>query len=157
MAWSKGFFRIWIVLTILWLVGAGVMLWRPMVGGGAPMFEHWYKFSWEEKAVQLGPLDPEFQNHVSLHQPLPPGIKWTTLRSNDFAYHLMHAEKIAPADLDASLAVVQADLDELQADADRSRRANMPFFGSIFVLPPLLLLGIGALIGWIARGFRKPA
>lgn len=157
MSWSRGFFRIWIVLTILWLVGAGLFLWRPMFGGGAPMFEHWYRFSWEEKAVQLGPLDKEFQDYVSLGQPLPPGIGWTTLRSSDFAYHLMHADGIAPADLAGSLAVVQADLDELQKSQDEARRQSMPLFAAILLGPPLLLLGLGWIIGWIARAFRRPA
>ena len=155
MAWSRGLFRIWIVLSILWLVAAGALLWKPVFGGGTPLFEEWYRFSWEEKAVQLGPLDKEFQDYVSLGQPLPAGIIWTTLSSNDFAFHLMHAEGIAPADLEASLAAVQADLDKLQSSQDSSRRQAMPLFAGILLAPPLVLLLIGWVIGWVARGFRS--
>ena len=157
MDFRRGFFRVWIVLAILWVGASTAYLWRPMFGGGEPSFEHWYTFDWAEKARQLGPLDEEFQQFASLNKPLPPGIVWTTLRSKDLAYHLMHAEGIDPADLAASVAVVQADLDELQAEDDRARREALPFMIGVIVLPPLLLLCLGSLFGWIAAGFRRAA
>jgi hypothetical protein len=146
VSWSRGFFRIWIVLSILWVIGMGSYLWAPIFGGKV-MFEHWYRFDWTEGAVQMLPD----------RQPLPAGVKWTTLTTRDLAYHLRHAEGIAPADLERALAVMKADLDELQADSDRARREMMPFYMGLIVVPPLLLLALGWLLGWIAAGFRRAA
>lgn len=155
MAWRRGFLRIWIVLSIVWIFAAGAFLWSPILGGKV-IFEDYYRFSWDEpRAIRVTPLDPVFEEMVTGRPAV--GMTIETLMSSDFAFHLYYASGALHADLARSIAVVQAELDKMQAEQDRHRAASMPGYIAALVLPPLLILGLGAVTGWIASGFRKPA
>lgn len=77
------------------------------------------------------------------------------MRSRDFAFHLSHSEQIDAPDLARAIAVVETDLNRMQEDADRSRQAMVPTLAAILFTPPLILLGLGWLIGWVAVGFLR--
>lgn len=143
MRWGQGFFRIWLVLSALW-IGLAVLLNEPSTYKGLwrSVYEVGYKASDPRRAVQAGP----WQNY------------------HDFNLFKSRAE--LSAELTAWMQAQRPDIDsaELQRDRDRiladlitGHQTNLVQAKNAWmltVIPPLALLGFGLCIFWIARGFR---
>lgn len=151
--WKRGFYRAWIVLTVVWLLGALAILWAPLFGGKV-LFEDYYRFSWDEpRAVRVTPLDAEFE--LFFTGKFPDGITETVLRSKDFQFHLMHASGASNADLAPAIDVVERALASIQETQDIARTSALPVLLAVLLGPPLLVLLAGLIAGWVAAGFGR--
>src|SRR5262245_55084454 len=131
MTWRRGFFRLWLVLSVLW-IGLVVYLNEPKT---------YTRFS--NAVYEVKSSDGRVrQFNLAGSQ--------TELAADLTAW--MQAERP-----DISISELQADLDELvtaikseyQAELNEAKTAWM-----LTVLPPVALLCFGLCVFWIVRGFR---
>lgn len=156
MNWRGGFFRAWVVLSILWVISAGLFV-SNFYFSDRLNFETYYSFSWEPPyANYLEPTDAQWQQFVEART-LPDGIVDHEFNTWNYRGHLYAADGILSEDLAKSSAFVQGEIDRYQADTDTNRQAFLPTALAIVLLPPLGLLLIGWVIGWVLVGFRKAA
>jgi hypothetical protein len=127
MRWGQGFFRLWLVLSLLW-IGSCVFVYSPVT------------YSWLLKGREYNVSFNKSGHSVTLD----------TSRSRDErALVLRDALKLEadPPDADKILAKI----DTMWAtDGDKAREAWLITF-----IPPLALLGLGFAMAWIIRGFRR--
>jgi hypothetical protein len=120
IAWRRGFFRVWVLLSALWIVGA----------------------VWVESLPQSGP--PKFDETSPFLKLGPDGKFYSSL-----------AECQAAAKLDPRVDLANC-IEYFEAERFEPVRRAARAAGWIAV-PPLLLLLIGAAVGWALRGFRRTA
>jgi hypothetical protein len=147
MVWSRGFFRVWIILTLIW-IGA---VW---VSTGTDDF----KGLWAPNVK----LDVEYKGGVSdtLDGSRPPQYLRQQIITGVNEGAKILAQKGDPAEAkrqndqadNSANELLKAIADETTKRADRLHRALILLLG-----PPASLLAIGIAIAWIARGFRKTA
>jgi hypothetical protein len=120
IAWGRGFFRVWALLSVVWISGA----------------------IWVEThlPVQSGP--PQFDETMPFLKMTPGGKFVKSL-----------AECQAEAKLDPGV-----DLQNCTEYFEAERMQPVWRFARLagwVVVPPLVLLFLGAAIGWALRGFRR--
>ncbi|KQX40405.1 hypothetical protein ASD04_07200 [Devosia sp. Root436] len=153
IAWGRGFFRAWMLLAILWVVGAGMIGWGTVM---APYVrdivvtapndptkpaEIFFEFSDQHEA-----LDDAVKSGIAVENPVRPDVTLFTA-------------KTLPADqLTARLAEARVLVDDYyQRETTAKRSAAIPTALSAVFIPPLVLLLLGWAIGWVLSGFRKAA
>ena len=132
MAWRRGFFRLWVVLSVLW-IGLVVYLIEPKT----------YTRFWRAGVYEVKSSDGRVRRFNLAESQ-------TELAANLTEW--MQAERP-----DISISELQTDLDELvtamkseyQAELNEAKTAWM-----LTVLPPVALLCFGLCVFWIVRGFR---
>ena len=142
--WQKGFFRLWAVFTVLWMLGMGVVVWSD-----APRVMTWRTYG----------LTPE-------------GTLSVVDDANSFIQDAYSNGSLEKRELDSGAkAVVQgkwtearklaqtAKVDRLvMADLSRRRTAyyrKTPMTFALAATVPIGLLCMGFLVGWIISGFRR--
>jgi hypothetical protein len=145
MAWSRGFFRLWIVLTLIWIgaiwISTGTEefkgLWAPNV-----------KLDVEYKGGVRDTLDGSRPQEYLRQQILTGVTEGAKLLAQKGDPLEAKAQKEAANSTADELLKVTAD--EKAKRADRLHRALIPL-----IAPPASLLVIGIAIAWIAGGFRR--
>ena len=133
MQWGRGFFRAWIVISVLW-VGLAVMIAKPET----------YRELWHKAKYEIA---------------TPSGQKFTldTSMTRDHLVEILDSElqhegarpggpKVEPSTRDALLQKI----DEGYRAQDQALRALLAT-----IIPPAALLVLGITIGWVIRGFRR--
>jgi hypothetical protein len=130
MRWGQGFFRIWLVLSALW-IGLAVVLYEPKT------YTHLWRsvgeVGWQGQQLELN----LFKGREELSAEI---TAW---------YHEQRP------DLDS--AAVQRDREEILDGMLRGHRTSLAQAKTAWlltVIPPIALFGFGLCIVWIARGFR---
>lgn len=130
MAWGRGFFRIWLFLSALW-IGLTVYLSEPKT------YKFW-RTVYEVKYQNAGSFEIDLaKSQTDLAVELTKGVRAVRPDINS-----LELQK----DSDALLTYIKS---EHQIGMDKAKSAWM-----LTVLPPLALLGFGLCIVWMARGFR---
>jgi hypothetical protein len=145
MVWSRGFFRLWIILTLVW-IGA---IW---FSTGTEDF----KGLWAPDAK----IDVEYKGGVrdTLDGTRPQEYLRQQIIAGVSEGAKILAQKGDPAEAkrqneganDTANELLRVLADEKAKRADRLHRVLVLLLG-----PPTFLLAIGIAIAWIARGFRK--
>jgi hypothetical protein len=132
MRWGRGFFRVWLVLSLLWIC--------PSVYGFKPA-----TYSWLLKAPVYTVSIGNNGRQVTLD---------TSRRRDELASDLFEALKLeAKASKLSDTDDILTAIDSKYATAgDKAREAWL-----VTVIPPLALLVLGLAIAWILRGFRGQA
>src|SRR5262245_14828184 len=131
MAWRRGFFRLWVVLSVLW-IGLNVYLIQPKTY-------------------------TRFSNAVYEVKSSDGRVRKFNLKASQAELAAQITAWMQAHRPDINISELQTDLDELvieikaeyQAEVDEAKKAWL-----VTVLPPVALLGLGLCISWIARGFR---
>ena len=134
MAWRKGFFRIWVVLSVIW-IGVAILIAKPQT----------YVWLWNAPKYEIT---------------LPTGSRIildgskSREEANEFLDDQIKHEasnrpgaKIEPGTRDEVLNSIYGGY------ASPGERAREAWFAA--VLPPIGLFIIGLAVGWIFTGFRK--
>ena len=106
--WGRGFFRLWLVLSVMWVVAIFFIVDTPK------------------------DLSRAYRLHLS-----------------------MNAEAAAPVAGSSKDSLIDAALDEAQAELWTRTTQNLRHSASVGFIPPATVLLIGAMIAWALRGFRK--
>ena len=132
MKWGRGFFRAWVVLTALW-IGLTVYVQEPET------YRLWSSSVYEitDPDGHTGEFNLAKKSQTELAAEITAWIR-TQRPDIDDAQRLKDRDRI--------LARLTANH---QADRDEAARA-----WQFSIVPPLMLLGLGLCIFWIARGFR---
>src|SRR6266403_1209515 len=147
MTWSTGFFRLWIVLTAVWLVATFAAmgkdefkgLWAPKAA-----LEVVYKGDVKD-TLDSGAHDPEF-----LRRQIIEGVKRGAAL----------LQRTDPAEAKTQTDQANSTADELLkvlADENHGRADRLYKGLGILLVPPVTLLIFGIAIAWIAAGFRRTA
>ena len=133
MAWRRGFFRLWLVLSALWM-GVNVYLIEPKT----------YTRFWQAGVYEVKSSDGR------VHQFNLAGSR-TELAADLTAWMQVQRPDINISEFEEDRdEVVTALKAEYQTELDEAKTAWL-----VTVLPPFALLGFGLCIVWIARGFRS--
>jgi hypothetical protein len=147
MVWSRGFFRLWIIVTLVWIGAVWLAtdkddfkgLWAPNV-----------KLDIEYKGGVKDTLDGSRPTEY-LRQQIITGV-------NEDAKIL--AAKGDPGGAKKQIEDANSSANELLkviADAEAKRGDKLLRALTLLLVPPISLLAFGMAIAWIARGFRKTA
>ena len=132
MAWRRGFFRLWVVLSVLW-IGGNVYLIQPKT---------YTRFSNAVYEVKSSDGRVRKFNLAGSQAELAADIaKWMQAQRPDIEISELQT------DLDELVIAIKA---EYQAELDEAKTAWL-----VTVLPPFALLGFGLCVFWIVRGFRR--
>jgi hypothetical protein len=131
MAWRRGFFRLWLVLSALW-IGLVVYLIEPKT------YTRFWKSVYEVKSSD-GRVR-QFNLAGSQTKLAADITAWMQERRPDISIFEFQN------DLDELVTAIKS---EYQAELDEAKTAWL-----LTVLPPVALLGLGLCILWIVRGFR---
>jgi hypothetical protein len=129
VAWSRGFFRVWVLLSVVWIIGAIWIENYPPVQSGPR--------SWEETLPLLKNV---------------PGVKMERLSDCEPA-----AKQDPRVDLQNCIEYFGAPPWERDRRIAEQSPTIWPYvrWTAWAVVPPLALLFFGAAIGWVLRGFRR--
>jgi hypothetical protein len=145
MTWSTGFFRLWLVVTVVWIAATFAAIgWDEFKGLWAPKaaLEVVYKGDLKDT------LDSEKHDPQFLRLQIIEGVKRgaALLQRTDPAEAKTQRDQ---ADTTAE------ELLKVLADENRARADRLYKGLGILIAPPLALLIFGVAIAWIAAGFQK--
>lgn len=147
MNWRLGFLRIWSVLTVAWCVGMGGWLYGPVFGDNPNRYVRDYRVvAFEPYAVPFDLQDGEQIDGIGK-------IVKQDIEVRDAKGTLYYRDGISSVTLDAARRGMQNDLARYQRSYDQARSGVIPVALAYILVPPLLLIGMGVVIGRIARGF----
>jgi len=137
MDWRRGFFRIWLVLALGWALIVGYLVYQQ----SAVHYARTYLIGMKSitPATTYEYLSYSGTNTVVIG---PSGEHLVILKGADQATAVMNYES----------SIFATD------EARQAREARVAAWWPAFVfavVPPLVLLGIGAAIGWAVSGFRR--
>lgn len=146
MAWSRGFFRLWLILSIAWMTlivlskGADEFkgLWQPNV-----------KIEVEYKGVVNETLDSS-RKQEDLRRQIIDGV-------NKGAALLQRSD---PIEAKKQLDRVDQTADELlkvMVDENQKRQERLKSALILLLVPPIVLFFVGVALAWIISGFRRTA
>ena len=133
MRWGRGFFRAWIVISVLW-VGLAVMIAKPET----------YRQVWHKAKYEIAtPSGQKFTLHTSM-----PRDHLVEILDSEFQHEEARpgGTKVEPSTRDALL----QQIDEGYRAQDQALQAWIAT-----IIPPVALLLLGIAIGWVIGGFRR--
>lgn len=152
VAWRRGFFRVWIVLAVLWailmiIIQSGSIL-NPYVPGKVVA-------TLVGDTVQLydiySPQERAFQQGVEAG-----ALVSTKLPGRDFA--LITRKDTEPATLQERIAEAEQVVAQyVETETSRRRTEAILPLAMLSIVPPLIVLALGAAIAWAISGFRRTA
>jgi len=114
VSWRKGFFRLWVVFTVLWVSATG--FWA---------FVKWIEY--DKAVIELSQLDrPAQKSSSSLTEEQAKAIEEATAKARKKA-----------------------------ENNRRDAQAYLIMNGTVAVAAPVVVLALGALLGWAFLGFRQ--
>lgn len=154
--WRRGMFRLWVVLSGLWVIVVGVISFGPIMNP--------YRYVPSE-----GFLFRDFTNQFQRFSEYSPEYRATVEQKNAGKYDWWSVEVdgldgavvFIPAGastrqrdekLNIIVALVKAELDKRTVSA---RWQGVSIFVGAGLIPPLVLLAVGAAVGWALSGFRS--
>ena len=142
ISWARGFFRLWLIVSALWVAGTVALGFI-----SAP--------SYSSTSVYVGGPDSIVGEQLSVYGP----VQWQTGADILYAYLPELAGAMRAAEIAGDVAAL-ATLREAHSLGEAELRANRlsQVFGFtlLSLLPPTIILLLGAGLGWALRGFRKP-
>ena len=133
MRWRRGFFRAWIVISVVW-VGLAVMIAQPDT----------YRHLWHKAKYEIAtPSGQKFTLDSSMPRDHLVGILDTALRQEEAR---PGGTKVEPSTRDSLLQRI----DEGYREQDQALQAWIAT-----IIPPVALLMLGIAIGWVVGGFRR--
>ncbi|MET3302626.1 hypothetical protein [Bradyrhizobium diazoefficiens] len=146
MAWSKGFLRLWVVLSVAWMA---------------------LVFSIKGKDEFKGLWQPDVQLHVE-YKGVVSEVLDSSRRPEELRRQIIDGvnrgalllQRTDPTDAKKQIDGANQTADELlkvMAEENEKRAERTQAAVILLLTPPIVLLIIGVAIAWIASGFRKSA
>ena len=132
--WRRGLFRLWMVGTLIWLVGAVIALRPDQQVGRYLDFQH----------AEIGKTDTRTRQLVTLIR---------VHRVNGLAPDEIKTKLLEGSDLSGDSADRMIELEMLLSAKGHAKRQVILFL-AIALLPPLILLALGGALSWATRGLQ---
>ncbi|MEQ1941474.1 hypothetical protein ABMA32_03530 [Mesorhizobium sp. VNQ89] len=175
MRWRRGFFRIWVLLSILWLIVVGVFAYQPIVDPYVRERVFFYSFTdkpgpWVKYAAKAelnrrNGIDPElqpvsFETYSDGYRMLEDGRASGDLQvvnaKSEPNFTLYVSKGTGKDEISRQLDEVLPIAKELkQRSISRSRLEAIQATLASALIPPIALLGIGWAAAWAISGFRS--
>lgn len=151
MSWGRGFFRVWMLLAVLWVVFALLIGWGSVANPYVPGKDVAIALDTEE--VDL--LDSYGQVHLAFEERVRAGTtKKTALQV--YGFNLYTGADLEPWQYYEYIDLANARVAEyVETEAASRRNKAIPQLAMTIVLPPLILLLLGWAIAWVLSGFRR--
>jgi hypothetical protein len=146
VTWSKGFFRLWIVLTLIWIVAIAASL-------GKDEFKGFWQPNCSIEVEYKGGIKETLD---SSHR--PEDLRRQIIEGVSKGAILL--QKTDPAEAKKQIDGASGTADDLMKvmTDENQKRADRLYRGLILtIVPPLGLLIAGLAIAWVASGFRRGA
>lgn len=152
IAWARGFFRIWLLLAVLWVIAGVGISFAALATPYVP--SKYVGINLENEAISLHDnygdiaraMDAAVSNGTATKTAVRPGYAlFTPVNIEPWRYYEF-VEK-ATSQVDAYI--------QRETIARRSQAIQGAAAGTF--LPPLIVLILGWAVGWAISGFRKPA
>jgi hypothetical protein len=153
MRWKRGFFRLWVVISGLWIIGAVIIGWSsvadPRVHG---------------RVVRL---DPVTETHRITDAPVyywssttpvaPQGFQTVLIELEGTRYGFQFPEGTVPnlGESDWVKSVVEDAHDDKQRRLQEKQIGNILTLLMAAILPPVTILAIGGAFAWAISGFSR--
>lgn len=152
ISWGKGFFRLWFVVSILWIITITAITFQTS----------WYPAIYPKTISAVEKTDPvtgfypesgsfsyqQKQNGQAVVETFAMYPGWQLYRPTNIS-------------TDEHVKIVEKAIREIDDTINKSvRKARVDYLWSLSILallPPLLLLLLGLMVRWIVMGFRKSA
>lgn len=152
MNWRQGFLRIWIALSVLWVLVVSTFFYgyvtdpRPYLGT--------QRYYGNAGGVQL--LDYDNENYYKVQDWADKGIvKRKDLKGTGWTIELYGPPSDDQSTVDARLQTLRGHMEEEYTTKRESQRwADLQSGIALALIPPIVLLILGWMIGWIVSGFR---
>lgn len=153
IAWGRGFFRMWMLLAILWMGFALLIGWGSVANPYVSVKN--VAIIAETEAVDL--LDPYGEVHMAFEDRVRAGTtKKTALQ--EYGFNLYTGVSLEPGRFHEYLEKANARVAEYVQQETVTRRSQaVPQLAMGLILPPVVVLVLGWAIGWALSGFRKAA
>ncbi|MBB3388930.1 hypothetical protein FHT82_001653 [Rhizobium sp. BK275] len=154
---KRGLFRLWLVLSLFWVIGAGV------VGSGSIKSDKWWKGDewWEKAEPSFLPVRCEdARGTINVdYEKLDAFEPWNQYRNPSTAcyFTIEKFRALFPEYKDQSREEISKKLyDRIGWEPvfDGDRYEHTKIVAAVAFGPPLVLLIIGGLIGWAFAGFK---
>lgn len=143
--WSRGFFRLWILLSAVWVVIVGVFSWpqihKPFVPSHV-FIEYTGDRAWgffSDEALKARELVTR-KFYVEVEVEGAPGITYIGAGGEKLANSMKQKAPLM--------------VDFYEAQVSTRRASALRSAASFGLVPPLILIIAGALVAWALRGFR---
>ena len=154
MSWRRGFFRLWIAISLLWTLGAGA------VAIGAYSNPSQY-IGQQVYYLRPGTFEPEefaasSREHRDMEALRLAGEVVLVRMDGYYEVQFYAASTLPQASIAAGVDAVAAKVNaKREAASEDSRRSVIGWAPQVILIPPLVLLVLGAGIGWVLVGFRS--
>jgi hypothetical protein len=155
MNWGKGFFRVWLLLSGLWVIGAGLFFWSDIMNP-KPYLNVGYAYDPEKHSYVK--LERYTTDETTLEGLVSTGkakkINILSLSGWDGVLYYPATETAEQSEKHKAW-MTEAVKPQYTALQSGHRRDHIWYFAMTAALPPLILLCFGAAIGWVLTGFRQ--
>jgi hypothetical protein len=129
---ARGLFRLWLILSVLWIGGVGVVTWWtwtlpavPFVNGQIETGSDGKQYRYDATANEWLPVEPPADREVAPRDKPPPS-----------------ADEVLDADKHWARELAEA------------RRSEILYASAVALVPPAVVLALGSALVWAFRGFR---
>lgn len=154
MTWRRGFFRLWVVVTLVWVALAVLVSWSGLTSSST--YHTVTAFAYPKGSTTPDEFSDYSDNYRAIRKAVEdgkasavpvPGHDWATL------FMAASTDEGAKADRAAALSSLLTKRDEALVSA----RQKSAWSGLLWIstLPPITVLLIGVAIAWVLRGFRR--
>jgi hypothetical protein len=160
MKWGRGFFRLWLVLSVLWALAAGGLWWQAALAPIAYITPRVYDIVAKTGLPEVIP-DPSPALDALTAAKTAGQVKEVEIAVPPGHPNLPTSQLFVGADWDSARISTSVDLVAASLIAEESAQietlgASNKVAASEFILaPPIVLLALGAALGWVLVGFRR--
>jgi hypothetical protein len=181
--WRKGFFRLWVAFTCVWLILSSWMVYEDHIKRATSASERIEKLEKREVSFEVVPPKKSFTAHelfsgefssTCLRADFDPGVSpsdsrvWPkTLLYCDLPENLMVTVNLLGGEIEKfitfgtlGIRVEQATsfaIGREEVNRSEAYQAALSLFFLLGVLPPLLFKLVGLVVAWVFRGFKARA
>jgi hypothetical protein len=135
----RGLFRLWIVVSAVWVLGIGIL---------------WYQYSFAFRQTQIANIDECGKSYPPVPAPATALVRFNAML-NAQEHHpncVPDVETVSFADF---LVMHEPDREAVRQRFENAMRSEAQHAVAIGAGVPAGLLAFGLIVGWIVRGFRK--
>lgn len=154
MRWRRGFFRLWVAVAALWLAGVGAVAVVTYANPSPYIGDQVYYLRPESlEPEEFGAFSQEGRDMEALRN----SGEVVLVRMEGYSEVRFYAASTLPqASISIGADAIAAKVNAKRASlVDASRRSVLSWAPQVMLVPPLVLLALGATIGWILSGFRQ--
>lgn len=157
MNWSRGFFRIWILVSILWMITVGLFSYNSIERPYLSSDGYLYDVDTSKPPKRMEEYSTDFRE-ADRRKGEGELVKYEITRDdtpNVVTYHFLPATILHEQRIKVIEGYMERATAIQNARMRRARHENIISMVQSMIFPPVILLCIGVAIRWVFLGFRR--